>query len=189
MQIFEIQPPKSPCFPAGTYVRFSVWTSEAGMCLVFPQPQLLNFSKYRKNVSLPFTASSDSRIRFSSYELIVQELIKSSCAWFSLEGLGLALLLMQLCSVSPFPFILELHSLVLQVGRKKMNIQVNLQALASLGGNNLLKAVEAKSPLSHYSTFPAMETLSCLRGRGGPTHLILQRCCNNSSWKARNRLV
>lgn len=65
----------------------------------------------------------------------------------------------------------------------------NLQALASLGGNNLLKAAEAKSPLSHYSTFPAMETLSCLRGRGGPTHLILQRCCNNSSWKARNRLV
>lgn len=139
MQIFEIRPPKSPCFPDGTYVGFSVWTSEAGMCLVFPEPQLLNFSKYRKNVSLPFTASSDSRIRFSSYELIVQELIKSSCAWFSLESLGLALLPMQLCSVSPFPFILELHSLVLQVGREKMNIQVIYRLLLPLVAITYLK--------------------------------------------------
>lgn len=52
---------------------------------------------------------------------------------------------MQLSSVSPFPIILELHTLILQVGRKKINIQVNLQALAPLGISNLLKGVEAKS--------------------------------------------
>lgn len=61
MRICKIQPPKSPCFPAGTYSGFSIWTSQAGTCLVFPEPRLLNFSNYRKNVSLPFIVSSESR--------------------------------------------------------------------------------------------------------------------------------
>lgn len=146
MRICKIQPPKSPCFPAGTYAGVSIGTSQAGTCLVFPKPQLLNFSKCRKNVSLPFTASSESRRKVWRHELIAQELIKSCGAWFSLESLGLALPQMQLSSVSPFPFILELHTLILQVGREKMSTQVNLQTLAPLGGNNLLKGVEAKSP-------------------------------------------
>lgn len=116
MQIGKIQPPKSLCFPAGTCASFSIWAFQAGMWLVFPEPQLLKFSKYRRNVSLSFTAPSEGRGKGWRHE----ELTKSCWAWFRLESLGLILPLMELSSVSPFPFTLESHTLVLRVGRERL---------------------------------------------------------------------
>ena len=153
MWICKIQPPKSPCFPTGMYAGFSIWTSQAGTCLVFPEPQLLNFSKYRKNVGLPFTASSESTWKVWRHELTAWEFLKSCGAWFSLESLGLALPPMQLSSVRPFPLLLQLCALVLPVGREQMSIRGNLQAVAPLGGNNPLKGVEAVSVCSFLQVF------------------------------------